>query len=111
MAVARTTEMLYFRPMANRVLLLGYDGAEALDLFGPADVFSGASRRLGAPVYEIVFAAAGGGAMALTCNASVAARDLLTLRPRAADTVLVAGGADRGVALAASNPALIAWLV
>jgi len=48
--------------------------------------------------------------MALTCGASVAARDLATIRPRAADTVLVAGGADRSVAQAASNPALLRWL-
>jgi transcriptional regulator GlxA family with amidase domain len=102
--------MFYFRPMAKRVVLVGYDGAEALDLFGPADVFSEAGERLGAPAYELIFAAAGGGPMALTCGASVAARDLATIRPRAADTVLVAGGADRSVAQAASNPALLRWL-
>jgi transcriptional regulator GlxA family with amidase domain len=102
--------MNHFRPMRSRVVLVGYDGAEALDLFGPADVFSGACRRLEAPAYDVVFAAAGGESMALTCGATVAARPLATLRPRAADTVLVAGGADRAVAAAAADPELLQWL-
>ena len=96
--------------MRRRVILVGYDGAEALDLFGPADVFTGACRRLEAPAYDLVFASTGAGAMALTCGATVAACPLATLRPRAADTVLVAGGADPAVTAAASDPALRQWL-
>ncbi len=90
---------------------MGYDGAEALDLFGPADVFSGACRRLEAPAYEVIFAAPRARTMTLTCGATVAARDLATIRPRADDTVLVAGGDDRSVAAAAADPALLRWLV
>jgi transcriptional regulator GlxA family with amidase domain len=97
--------------MGTRVVLVGYDGAEGLDLVGPADVFSGACDRLEAPAYEVVFAAVGGASMAFTCGATVAARPLAALRPRATDTVLVAGGADRAVAAAARNPALVQWLV
>jgi transcriptional regulator GlxA family with amidase domain len=97
--------------MSRRVILVGYDGAEGLDLFGPADVFSGACRRLDAPAYEVLFASAGGGTMALTCGARVVARELASLRPRAGDTVLVAGGADRAVAAASTDAALVRWLV
>jgi transcriptional regulator GlxA family with amidase domain len=105
-------EVLYFLPMGTRVLLVGFDGADGLDLFGPAEVFAGASRRLGAPVYEVIVAAAGGGgAMRLTSGASVAARDLATLRPQAADTVIVAGGDDRALAVAAGDATLARWLV
>ncbi len=95
--------------MGRRVVLVGYDGAEGLDLFGPADVFSGACRRLEASAYEVIFATAGGGTMTLTCGATVVARALPKVR--AADTVLVAGGADRAVATASANPVLVQWLV
>ena len=96
--------------MLRRVLLLGYDGADGLDLFGPAEVFTGAGRRLGAPVYDVIVGAASGGSIVLTSGTSVAARDLATLRPRAADTVLVAGGDDRAIAAAAADPAFEVWL-
>ena len=46
--------------MPRRVVLVGFDGAEGLDLFGPAEVFTAAGRRLGAPAYEVVIASAGG---------------------------------------------------
>jgi transcriptional regulator GlxA family with amidase domain len=103
--------MIYFLPMARRVLLVGYDGADGLDLFGPAEVFTGAGRRLGAPAYDVIIASVAGGAIALTSGASVAARALATLRPQASDTVLVAGGADRAIAVAAADAALMRWLV
>src|SRR5262249_59032291 len=94
----------------RRVLLVGYDGADGLDLFGPADVFGGAGRRLGAPAYEVVIAAVGGGSIGVTSGASVAARDLAAIDPLADDTVLVAGGDDAAIDTAASEPALMRWL-
>jgi transcriptional regulator GlxA family with amidase domain len=97
--------------MRTRVLLVGYDGVDGLDLFGPAEVFTGAVRRLGAPVYDVIVAAAGGGAVRLTSGVAVAARALATLRPRSSDTVLVSGGDDRALAVAAADPALARWLV
>ena len=73
---------------------MGYPDADGLDLFGPAEVFSEAVRRLGAPVYEVVVSAIGGGAMTLTSGISVAAADLTSIRPQANDIVIVAGGKD-----------------
>jgi transcriptional regulator GlxA family with amidase domain len=102
--------MIYFLPMRRRVLLIGYDGADGLDIFGPAEVFAGAGRRLGAPAYDVLVASVGGGAIALTSGASVLARELATMRPQAADTVLVAGGDDRALGVATSNATLMRWL-
>jgi transcriptional regulator GlxA family with amidase domain len=102
--------MIYFLPMPRRVLLVGYDGADGLDLFGPAEVFAGAGRRLGAPAYDVVVAAVGGGNITLTSGAAVVARELETLRSRAGDTVLVAGGHDRAIDVAAADAALMGWL-
>jgi transcriptional regulator GlxA family with amidase domain len=95
----------------GRVVLVGFSGAEGLDLFGPAEVFTGAGRRLGAAAYDVAFASDGGGPIELTSGAAVATRNLASIRPRARDTVLVAGGADRALDQAASSRSLIAWLV
>ena len=62
---------------------MGYRDADGLDLFGPAEVFAEAVRQLGAPVYELVMSAVGGGAMTLTSGISVAAADLTAIRPQA----------------------------
>ena len=97
--------------MAKRVILVGFDGAEGLDIFGPAEVFTTASRRLGMPAYDVVIAAVDGGSIVLTSGASVAARRLGSIRPQADDTVLVAGGADRALDEAAARQPLLAWLV
>jgi transcriptional regulator GlxA family with amidase domain len=90
-------------------LLVGYKDADGLDLFGPAEVFAEAVRRLGA-VYEIVMSAVGGGAMTLTSGISVAAADLTSLRPQASDIVIVAGGEDEATEAAAKDRALLGWL-
>jgi transcriptional regulator GlxA family with amidase domain len=97
--------------MKKRVVLVGFDGAEGLDLFGPAEVFTGAGRRLGVAAYDIVLASERGGPIVLTSGASVATRGLDSIRPRPGDTVLVAGGADRALDEAASSSFLIGWLV
>jgi transcriptional regulator GlxA family with amidase domain len=102
--------MVYFLPMPNRVLLVGFEGAEGLDIFGPAEVFSCVGRRLGAPSYDVVVCTAGGGWFKVTSGASVGSRDLAGVRPRTEDTVLVVGGDDRAVGEAASSAVLMGWL-
>ena len=102
--------MIYFLPMRSRVILIGYSGAEALDLFGPADVFSGANERAEAPLYDVIIAALDEHECKLSCGPSVVARDLATIRPQPTDTVLVAGGADASIAAMIAKPALMAWL-
>src|SRR5262245_17843770 len=88
MALARLPTMIYFLPMRRRLVLVGYDGADGLDLFGPAEVFAGTTRRLGAPAYDVIVAAIGGGSIALSSGAAVLVRDLAAIRPQATDTVL-----------------------
>jgi len=89
---------------------VGYRDADGLDLFGPAEVFAEAVRRLGAPVYEIVVGAVGGGTVKLTSGISVAAADLSSLRPQVNDIVIVAGGEDEATDAASRDRALLAWL-
>jgi transcriptional regulator GlxA family with amidase domain len=108
--LAEIGNLVYFLPMGGRVVLVGFDGADGLDLFGPAEVFYGAGRRLGAPAYSVVVAAVGRRSIQLSSGISVAARDLTAVRPRAGDTVLVVGGEDRAMDTAAASPALVKWL-
>ncbi|HVP61180.1 MAG TPA: helix-turn-helix domain-containing protein [Myxococcaceae bacterium] len=91
-------------------MLVGYRDADGLDLFGPAEVFAEAGRRLEAPVYELVVSAVGGGRVTLTSGLSVAATDLSSIRPQPDDIVIVAGGSDEAIDAAGSNRVLIAWL-
>jgi transcriptional regulator GlxA family with amidase domain len=102
--------MVYFLPMGSRVILVGYDGADGLDLFGPAEVFACANRRLGAPAYDVIVAASGGRTIALSSGASVSAGALARIRPHRDDTVLVAGGIDSALVVAASDAALMSWI-
>jgi len=101
--------MIYFLPMPRRVLLIGFEGAEGLDIFGPAEVFACVGQRLGSPRYDVVVCAVGR-TFRVTSGAAVGARDLASVRPRADDTVLVVGGDDRAVAEAASSEVLVRWL-
>jgi transcriptional regulator GlxA family with amidase domain len=76
----------------RKVALIGYEGAQSLDIVGPMEVFSMANRFSDAPAYEIMLASADGGTIAcnsgLALGGSVALEDL----PEDLDTILVAGG-------------------
>jgi transcriptional regulator GlxA family with amidase domain len=96
--------------MPKRVILVVFAGADGLDIFGPAEVFAMACRRLGMPAYDVVIAALDGGSIALTSGPVVTARRLGSIRPQADDTVLVVGGADGALEEAASSKPLLDWL-
>src|SRR6478672_5229011 len=100
--------VLHIAPMtrpasqARNIALVGYAGAQSLDIVGPLEVFAMANRFSETPPYTVLVASPEGGT--ITCNSglllggSVALDDL----PEALDTILVAGGA-RGALARASN--------
>jgi transcriptional regulator GlxA family with amidase domain len=96
--------------MGDRVILVAFDGAQGLDVFGPAEVFASAARRLGRPVYEVVLTAVDGGAIRATSGITLTTRALAGLRPRPRDTVLVVGGEEHAIRDAAGSAPLVAWL-
>lgn len=101
----------------RRIAMLGFDGMQLLDVTGPLEVFSMASRLLcsaaaarapaPAPAYEVMLVAREAGPVAGSSGLSLAAacswRDLGTV-----DTLLVSGGA--GARQAIDDAALAAWL-
>ena len=101
--------MIYFLPM-RRVLIVAFEGAQTLDVTGPAEVFAAASRVLERPAYEIVFASMGGGERASSSGLPMRTRDLARVRVRRDDTVIVAGGEEDAIRAAVAGGRLGAWL-
>jgi transcriptional regulator GlxA family with amidase domain len=58
----------------------------------------------------VVFASRGGGARTTSRGLVVQTRDLRRIRPRASDTVVVAGGDGAAIRSAATDPVLLGWL-
>ncbi len=94
----------------RRVLILAAAPAQLLDVAGPAEVFSQASRLAGAPLYELEVAivpSAGRHAAATTAGVRLAAGRPLTALVadrRPLDTLIVAGG--EGARTRKAEPAL-----
>jgi transcriptional regulator GlxA family with amidase domain len=67
-------------------------------------------RRPDAP-YEIVIASRVGGELVTSCGLPIHTAKLESIKPRATDTVLVAGGGRAPITSAAGDAALLRWLV
>lgn len=97
----------------RRVAMLGFDGLQILDVTGPLEVFSLASRllleqgRARVPPYEVLLAARRPGPVASSSGLALVA-DCGWDRLGPVDTLLVSGGA--GVDRALNDGELLAWL-
>ena len=96
--------------MVARVVVVGFEDMQALDLIGPLDVFSAASVVAGRPLYHTIAAAVRGGRRRISCGLSVGMRDLRRIEPRNGDTVIIVGGPTAAVASALVEPELVDWL-
>jgi len=101
-------------PSVRRVAMLGFPDAQILDIAGPLEVFSRASRWLSdeglaeAPAYEVTLLAAARGPLGMSNGLCfVVEKSLEGLEP-AVDTLMVAGGL--GTAAAMRDQRLIGWL-
>ena len=103
-------------PMARRVVLVAVPDAQILDVTGPLEVFSTASRELRArrrrpaadPAYRSEVAAPQRGPLATSSGVAVVATHSLSQLRGSIDTLVVAGG--RGVERALADRRLIARL-
>jgi transcriptional regulator GlxA family with amidase domain len=96
-------------PSLRRIALIGYPGAQSLDLVGPLEVFSMADRRTTKRTYEIFLASERGGAIDCNAGLQLAGALLLSELPDRLDTILIAGG-DENSSRAARESALPAWV-
>ena len=93
-----------------RVILVAFEGAQGLDILGPAEVFASVKRHHEPGGPDVVVASVGGGRIRTTSGVYVVARDLQRVRPAASDTVLVVGGDDGAVRAAVGSTRLVAWV-
>ena len=94
----------------GRVILIGFEGAQTLDVTGPSEVFSVAARMARRPLYRVRFASPRGGTVHTTSGLAIRTDDLRKIRPRADDVVVVSGGNEEGVGAAARDERLRAWI-
>src|SRR5262245_1259229 len=98
------------RRVFPRVVIVVGEGFESLDAFGPLEVFAAAARLRPEQGVRALLASVGGGARRTESGIAVETLDLLRLRPRASDTVLVAGAQLTPILVAANDAELRAWL-
>src|SRR5262245_3094199 len=101
------SSMAQYLPMAvrtRRVIVIVFPGVQTLDATGPAEVFAGAARRSGRPLYEVVLASAAGGLVRTSAGFAVETTALAELAPGKRDTVLVAGGDEAAIRAALAEP-------
>lgn len=109
--MAAMTTKCYFLPLMRRVIFVAFEGLQTLDLTGPAEVFAAAGREDGRARSEIIIGSAGGGSLSTSAGCTIVARDLLAIRPKRTDTVLVVGGEEDAVVCAMRDARLTKWLV
>lgn len=93
-----------------RIIVVGFDGVQGLDVFGPAEVFAAANRSLGRSEYQVMLAAIGGGRIRATSGIEIRSRVLERITPRRQDTVLVVGGERTAIRAALGSAPLRRWL-
>jgi transcriptional regulator GlxA family with amidase domain len=93
-----------------RVIVIAFDGAQTLDVTGPAEVFAAAARQVGRPVYRVELASLGGGSIETSSRIVVRTRDLRRMRPGPKDTVIVSGGDTEAIRAVVGRAPVLRWL-
>ena len=96
--------------MPRTIVIVTFDGAQALDLTGPVEVFTHAAREPGGPALEVVVASRRGGPITTSSGLSIATLPLARVTGRP-DTILVTGGSEAGIRGAMEDARLLRWLV
>ena len=93
----------------RKVALIGFEHCQSLDLVGPFEVFRMASFYSGVRAYEVMLASPEGGDIITNSGLRLAGAKALKSLPRDLDTILVAGGDERGVRSAAES-VIVDWV-
>lgn len=94
---------------ARKIALVGYPGAQSLDLIGPLEVFAMANRFGDRTFYEVLLASPEGGSVVCNSGVTLAGSIALADLPAALDTILIGGGDDAGL-LAMRDASVADWL-
>ena len=113
--LAEMSDVLQSMPMTDRaattrrVALIGYSGAQSLDLVGPLEVFAMANRFGDPGAYQVLLASADGGPIVCNSGLTLAGSAALSDLPEDLDTILVAGGSEDALRRA-SEERVLDWL-
>ena len=100
--LAKMTKLSHFTPMktqsgtTTRILLIGYEGVQALDVVGPMEVFAAAHlfKSEPTPPYELLLASPTGGSIKCSSAGGIRLGDAIALDAVPNETVIVAGGSE-----------------
>ena len=95
---------------ASDVVLVAFDGAEAIDIAGPASVFSKA-EALHPNSYRLHIASPTGGTVVTNSGLSIFGTRKLQDLPRKIDTLVVVGGDEAPLRAALREQVISAWLM
>lgn len=98
----------------RRIVVVAYDGVQALDVVGPMEVFAIANLVMPrhVPRYELLLASPAGGLVRCSSAGAIRLGDAVALdelRGRI-DTIVVAGGSEDGLRSVIHETGLLAWL-
>jgi transcriptional regulator GlxA family with amidase domain len=95
--------------MLKKIVLLTYDGAQLLDMAGPASAFAEANEFAEKPAYEVVIASPNGGEVRARGGIGLITVPALKVNPSKVHTLLVSGGIGEPLARVMDDKALAAW--
>lgn len=98
----------------RRIAMIGYEGAQALDVVGPMEVFATANLYKPAhiPRYELILASPIGGLINCSSAGGIRLGDAVALEalPEDIDTIIISGGSEGGLRNVIFETDLITWL-
>lgn len=91
------------------IVFLTYEGAQLLDMAGPASVFAEANEFVLRPAYEVVVASPGGGLIRARGGIAFSTVPILETEPRHIDTLVVSGGVGEPLRRMMKNREVAKW--
>ncbi|MEP4193847.1 MAG: AraC family transcriptional regulator, partial [Sneathiella sp.] len=96
---------------SKKIILIGYDGCQLLDITGPASVFSMANKVAGEDIYSVLIASPVGRPIETDSGVTLQSQPLSEIEATPRDTILVAGADTRPLSRVMKNKMLLSWLV
>lgn len=98
-------------PKPQRIVIVAFDGAQVLDVTGPAAVFTSSNRQLGYERYDVRILSALGKPVRTSGAVTIATEPLSAVPTRSVHTLLISGGEAKGVLSAMNDAALKRWVL
>lgn len=91
------------------IVFLTYEGAQLLDMAGPASVFAEANEFVCRPAYRVVIASPGGGLIRARGGIAFSTVPILEATPKHIDTIIVSGGVGEPLRRVLANQEVAKW--